>query len=758
MFRKSPVGLAIAALISAPVGVHAELEISAEFKNELAVFTSDGQVIGEANSMLDTAGHERGDVLKAETSLRLFINGEFGEESSWHAELRPVYDDLGVNDDYTGHQLYTQNDYLRELYIDTSALGWDWRLGKQQVVWGTADGIKLLDIVNPTDFREFNQNAFEDSRIPIWMINAERYFDNGGNLQLIVAQNEENKFPGLNENGDAGHPFTVQGVDAITGQVNGFVNITPNLASVAQTFTNGAPLLAGVFNTRFPGLGLPAGAGLVPFAGFTVDGFTQQRFYITPTGAGGTIVPTDFGTLRVDPNPVAPPSPGAGEIPVEGEQLLNFFAQCGFDTTCSGGDPNGNVFTTNLMPVTGASPFATQWNPNADRTSAFEHLPLATFATFNTFAGNIVFADLGFGVQPAGVPGTSAGTRYLRDYPDSEEVNFGGRYRGSLDNGLNFSFNYFYGYDKNPAVDLSWHDRTTGEELEVVRAGTQANGSIDPVNDNRSRAAIIGGLAAGSTTSVLLRNNAGQYYGSVDPTTGAVNTNTNSVDLYFTERVYRTHNIGTSFDYALDVADTPVVVRGEFLYTMDSKQPVIDNLLLGIGDLSNGLVMEDADIFKYVLGVDVTVFTNLLISGQLIQFRNLDYVDQSQTCNVLYFADPANPGTSPTFNVPYDCSRYTGDFATLNPSNGLNKGSKNEEFFSLFFSKPFGDNQLGRWNNITIYEEGGGYWNRFDLEYSLSDELIVGGEINSYWGEKDTLFGQFRESSNLQVSLKVLIE
>ena len=41
------------------------------------------------------------------------------------------------------------------------------------MVWGTADGMKLLDMINPTDYSEMAQNQMEDSRIPVWMINAE---------------------------------------------------------------------------------------------------------------------------------------------------------------------------------------------------------------------------------------------------------------------------------------------------------------------------------------------------------------------------------------------------------------------------------------------------------------------------------------------------------------------------------------------------------------------------------------------------------
>jgi hypothetical protein len=208
----------------------------------------------------------------------------------------------------------------------------------------------------------------------------------------------------------------------------------------------------------------------------------------------------------------------------------------------------------------------------------------------------------------------------------------------------------------------------------------------------------------------------------------------------------RVHNIGASFDYGLDTQTLgPVVLRGEFLYQKDTRQPVVDNVLLGIGDLSNGLVMEKADMFKYVLGADITVLTNLLISPQFIQFRNLDYVNDGGTC------------TTQT-GIAFDCSRYTADFPTMNPTNGLRRADKNKEFYSLFFSKPFGASQRGRWNNITIYEEGGGWWNRFDVEWSLTNQLLGSAEWNNYWGDKNTTFGQFAKSSNVQVGLKYFFD
>ena len=62
---------------------------------------------------------------------------------------------------------------LREAYIDTEIGNTFLRVGKQQVVWGQADGLKVLDILNPQSFREFILDDFEDSRIPLWTVNAE---------------------------------------------------------------------------------------------------------------------------------------------------------------------------------------------------------------------------------------------------------------------------------------------------------------------------------------------------------------------------------------------------------------------------------------------------------------------------------------------------------------------------------------------------------------------------------------------------------
>ncbi|MEM9360750.1 MAG: DUF1302 family protein, partial [Pseudomonadota bacterium] len=74
---------------------------------------------------------------------------------------------------------------LRELFVDFRWGDVDWRLGKQQVVWGQADGIKVLDVVNPQSFREFILDDFDDSRIPLWTANVTLPVGDSSSLQLL---------------------------------------------------------------------------------------------------------------------------------------------------------------------------------------------------------------------------------------------------------------------------------------------------------------------------------------------------------------------------------------------------------------------------------------------------------------------------------------------------------------------------------------------------------------------------------------------
>ena len=636
------------ALLSPALAVadEAEWTFSGFLKNETALFTQSGTTNGAANA------HDSGDVYKSETSLNLFVNGELNENLSAHAQFNLIRDFRADIKDYQGSKSYSQHDYLRELYVDYSWDNVDIRLGKQQVVWGTADGIKLLDIINPTDFREFSQNTMEDSRIPVWMLKADIALSDNTDLQLIAAQVEENKIPGLNADGDQGHPFMMKGVDSITGSRNGFLNIVPALGGTAFAFTGFAAQF-----TQFQSGKLESVGGNT----FTVQNFVDGFSPFCPNGA---------------------PPASMGLPPMSCSQFLNMVAQ----TDGLGGNQDRTNLVTDTFDAT-----------NPDNT--FEYMAQASFTTFDTFAG--------------------AQSTYKRAYPDGNTPNLGFRLKSSLDNGLNYSLNYLYHYDANPVVSIGWEDQN-GQKLTPYMTEST-------------------GVTGETVRTMRLAKADGTPFNANDP----LGANDGAANMVFTESLNRVHSIGASFDTALDTSFLgPVVLRGEFLYDKGGMVPVVDRDALAVGDLANGLKPMEADFFKYVLGLDVTVMTNLMISAQFIQFYNLDYIDE------------VGKGWGQGENT----GRYTADPATLHLSNGLQRGEKVDNFVSLFFSKPFGEGQLGRVNNITLYEEGGGYWNRLDAEYSFTDTLIGTAEWNHYWGDENTTFGQMHNASNVQIGLKYLFE
>jgi hypothetical protein len=72
----------------------------------------------------------------------------------------------------------------RQALIEGKIKKVDVKLGLQQVVWGQADGLRVLDIINPLDYREFILEDFIDSRRPLWAARADAPVGKGS-LQFV---------------------------------------------------------------------------------------------------------------------------------------------------------------------------------------------------------------------------------------------------------------------------------------------------------------------------------------------------------------------------------------------------------------------------------------------------------------------------------------------------------------------------------------------------------------------------------------------
>jgi hypothetical protein len=345
-------------------------------------------------------------------------------------------------------------------------------------------------------------------------------------------------------------------------------------------------------------------------------------------------------------------------------------------------------------------------NPN----SAFAYMTDATFGTFQYFSG--------------------LKSRYVVDH-DTDSPNINLRYKNTTDDGVNYSFNFMNRYDSNPYVYTQFEDPSSGAKLAVTTTARTGTGISDGANANiDDRVYRTVSLPSG--------------YGCINSNSDSTSCNsTNAATLAFHEKLNKVNSLGASMDSSIETdAFGPVVLRAEALYTADEMIPQIDRNKLSYGDLPGALKMVESDTFKYVLGADITVDTNMLVSGQFIQMINLDYKDDRTD------ADGNACG------VKVNCGVYSADMAAMHLTNNLQKAEEMKEFYSLYLSKPFGESGQHRWNNIYMFEENDGNWNRFDVEYTIDDNTQLTAEVNSYWGDVNTQFGQMKDSSNVQVGVK----
>jgi hypothetical protein len=106
-----------------------------------------------------------------------------GWKVSGRINYNPIYDltdfyPSSVGDDETFEAMF------RETYIDVGAGDWDFRLGRQNIVWGEMVGVFVADAVSAKDLRQFLLPDFDMIRIPQWAARAE-YFSGGVHAEAV---------------------------------------------------------------------------------------------------------------------------------------------------------------------------------------------------------------------------------------------------------------------------------------------------------------------------------------------------------------------------------------------------------------------------------------------------------------------------------------------------------------------------------------------------------------------------------------------
>ncbi|HYN74436.1 MAG TPA: DUF1302 family protein, partial [Candidatus Methanoperedens sp.] len=99
-------------------------------------------------------------------SLKVYSRWRGDYDASFDIKGQDKFPQAVVDDQRLGNE-------IRELYVDIRQGPLFLRLGKQQVVWGESDGLRLADIINPLDFRwHYFLEDWQDIRQGIPMVRA----------------------------------------------------------------------------------------------------------------------------------------------------------------------------------------------------------------------------------------------------------------------------------------------------------------------------------------------------------------------------------------------------------------------------------------------------------------------------------------------------------------------------------------------------------------------------------------------------------
>lgn len=133
------------------------------------------------------------------------INLEFGAKffESWDFVISgSAFYNLAHNiqdrDNYTDNfleenesELALKKCYLRGSLTDKL----DLKFGRQIVVWGKSDNIRITDVLNPLDLREPGMTDIEDLRLPLFMTRLDYYFSNLSLSAHLIHEHRSHKLP-----------------------------------------------------------------------------------------------------------------------------------------------------------------------------------------------------------------------------------------------------------------------------------------------------------------------------------------------------------------------------------------------------------------------------------------------------------------------------------------------------------------------------------------------------------------------------------
>jgi len=132
---------------------------------------------------------------QAQTSLYLQMDGRLSDNWKLRVSGNMFYDaiyDLHSNTNYNKDTLDAYKTQLRldDTYIQGSITNnLDAKIGRQIVVWGKSDSIRVTDIINPLDNRQPAMTDIEDLRLSVGMLKLDYYVGMWNISAMIIPEN-----------------------------------------------------------------------------------------------------------------------------------------------------------------------------------------------------------------------------------------------------------------------------------------------------------------------------------------------------------------------------------------------------------------------------------------------------------------------------------------------------------------------------------------------------------------------------------------
>jgi hypothetical protein len=124
---------------------------------------------------------------RAVTYAQLGASGQLSDNLKWKVTVRGNVDPIYIWSNFYNDAVKKDEQsgiLFEETYIDASVSDWDFRIGRQNIIWGEVVGLFVADVVSAQNQLEFILPAFDIIRIPQWAARGE-YFFGDSHLELI---------------------------------------------------------------------------------------------------------------------------------------------------------------------------------------------------------------------------------------------------------------------------------------------------------------------------------------------------------------------------------------------------------------------------------------------------------------------------------------------------------------------------------------------------------------------------------------------